>query len=112
MRIVIPVTEATEKASVSSKFGRSPFFVLVDKTGNSYEFIENPFHQRQEHVGRKVLEFLVNEKKINSLLAFELGLKVQQIAIELKLQLIIIEKKEHKLKQLFKVIGVSEIAKS
>lgn len=106
MKIAIPIETKQKSSIVSKKFARSNFFALVDKEGGSYDLIENPFRDLKMGVGKKLLNLLVEEHHINVLLAFELGLKVQQMATEANLQLIIISEKKQTLKQLLNYLQV------
>lgn len=106
MKIAIPVETKQKSSIVSKKFARSNFFALVDKEQKSFELIENPFAELSMGVGKKLLSLLVEDYKIDSLLAFELGLKVQQMATEANLQLIIISEKRQTLKQLLAYLKV------
>lgn len=100
MKIAIPVETKQKSSIVSKKFARSNFFAIVDQELKSYEYMENPYKDLSMGVGKKLLNLLVEEHEINILLAFELGLKVQQMATEANLQLIIINEKRQTLKQL------------
>ena len=106
MKIAIPIETKQKSSIVSKKFARSHFFALVDKELKSLELIDNPFKDLSMGVGKKLLNFLIESHKVDTLLAFELGLKVQQMATETNLQLIIISEKRQTLKQLLGFLQV------
>ncbi|MDA3930230.1 MAG: hypothetical protein PF541_14870 [Prolixibacteraceae bacterium] len=106
MRIVIPISDKSKTSTVSKKFARSPHFAVVDKTDRTVEVIENPYADLNLGVGKKLLNWLTKEYKVDTLLAFELGLKVQQLANESKMQLIIINEKKQTLKQLLSFMKI------
>lgn len=107
MKIAIPVESNSRASFVSRKFARSNFIAVVDQEQNACDIIENPFKDLSMGVGKKLISLLVDTYKIDSLLAFELGLKVQQLATGLDLRLIIINEKKQSLKQLLKHLQVT-----
>lgn len=106
MILVIPIDSDKEQAIVSKKFARSNYFAIVNRTSSTVEVIENPFADLKLGVGKKLLEFLTVQYKVNTLIAFELGLKVQQMANEANLQLIVLSEKRQTLKQLLTYLNV------
>ena len=106
MTICIPIAENSKTSPVSLKFARSNFFAIVDKDGETVKFIENPYRNLNKEVGTKLLPWLEEEYKIDTLLGFELGFKVQQAANEHKIQLIIISEKKRTLKQLLNFMNI------
>lgn len=97
MIAAIPVMSNKKEAQLSLKFARSPFFALVNREFNTYRFIENPFAEDEEGVGTKILTLLYDENAVVSLVAFELGLKLQQYAKSKGLQFIILNENNNKL---------------
>ena len=106
MRICIPITTKTSKALVSLRFARSEYFAIVDQQLSNVEYVENPYLTLNRGVGNKLLNWLLSEYRVDAVLAFELGLKVQQIANEHHMQLIIISEKKQSLKQLLGYMGI------
>lgn len=100
MKIAIPVEAESKHSKLSLKFARSPFFAIVDRENAKVEIVANPFFEERFEVGKKLLKWLIEHYQVNTLLAFELGIKVQQKANEAKMQLIIINEKKQTLKQL------------
>ncbi|MBN2807355.1 MAG: hypothetical protein JXR22_11925 [Prolixibacteraceae bacterium] len=100
MKIAIPIESESKHSKLSLRFARSPYFALVDRESAQVEIIANPFSEQSFEVGKKLLKWLVEQHQVNTLLAFELGVKVQQKANEAKMQLIIINEKKQSLKQL------------
>lgn len=100
MKFVIPVETEKRNSLLSKKFARSKYFAVVDKELKTIEVIENPYCDVNMGVGKKLLNWLLTEHKVDTLIAFELGLKVQQLANQFQLQLIIINEKKRNLKQL------------
>lgn len=100
MKIAIPVETEHQNSKLSLKFARSKYFALVDKENAKMEIVENPFSELTLEVGKKLLKWMIEQHQVDTLLAFELGIKVQQKANEAHLQLIIINEKKQTLKQL------------
>jgi len=105
MIAAIPVMSDKKEAQLSLKFARSPFFALVDREFNTYRFIENPFYEDEKGVGPKILSLLCEENAVGSLVAFELGLKLQQHAKSKGLQFIILNE-NNKLVDILKLMGL------
>ncbi len=108
MKFVIPVDGTDDTAGISKHFARSTHFAIIDNETGKHEMVENPFAGIPKGVGVKLIDFLINEYRVNKIIAFELGLKVQQLATEKKMQLIIITGKMKQLKQLLKLIFPNE----
>ncbi|MFA9391809.1 MAG: NifB/NifX family molybdenum-iron cluster-binding protein [Prolixibacteraceae bacterium] len=106
MRIAIPIEIKQKSSIVSKQFARSNYFAVVDRTTKTVELIDNPYTDLSMGVGKKLLNLLVEKHKVDTLLAFELGLKVQQKAIEANLQLIVISEKRQTLKQLLTYLKI------
>ncbi|MBN1952496.1 MAG: NifB/NifX family molybdenum-iron cluster-binding protein [Bacteroidales bacterium] len=98
MRIAIPVREAAEDSGLSLKFSRSPWFLIIDREKNTRETIRNPYAEEKVMAGSRIFNMLINEMKVDTFMAFELGLKVQQMAVKNKIQLIITDNTELNLK--------------
>ncbi len=106
MIAIIPVMTDTKGAQLSLKFARSPFFALINRELNSYHFIKNPFLNDEKNVGPKILNLLCEENKVDSLIAFELGLKLQQHAKKREVQFIILNKINNKLVDILNLMGL------
>lgn len=109
MKLVVPIDGPDSKAGISRYFARSTHFAIVDQSKSNYEIIENPFNDFSKGVGVRLFDFLIENYQISKIVAFELGLKVQQLAIEKKLQLIILNGKNKNLKQLLKLIFPNDV---
>jgi len=106
MIAAIPVMSDTKDAQLSLKFARSPYFALVDRLTGTYRFIENPFAEDKKGVGPKILSLLCKDNGVNALVAFELGLKLQQLAKSKGLQFIILNENKSKFKDILKLMGL------
>jgi len=106
MIAVIPVMSDKNDAQLSLKFARSPFFALVDRFNCTYRFIENPFAKDEKGVGPKILSLLCQDNEVDTLVAFELGLKLQQHAKSEGLQFIILNENNTRLKDILKLMGL------
>ncbi|MGB9680147.1 MAG: NifB/NifX family molybdenum-iron cluster-binding protein, partial [Thermoanaerobacteraceae bacterium] len=62
----------TINAKVDSRFGRAPFFVILDTQTLGYKFIENVAAQQSSGAGTKAAEMLINEG-IEALISSNLG---------------------------------------
>lgn len=100
MKAVLPIQTDSVEGLISLKFARSKFFALIDRDKRAYEIIESPFAKDQKNVGKNVFTFLIEEKKVDTFIAFELGLKVQQLTTKKKIQLIILNEKDNTFKNI------------
>ncbi len=104
MKYAIPVKTNNDDTQLSLKFARSKYFALIDKKTESTEIIENPYAEQLAGAGKSIFDLLVLKKKVSVFIAFELGIKVQQLANENKIQLILINSKEQRLKEITNLI--------
>ncbi|MGF7138989.1 NifB/NifX family molybdenum-iron cluster-binding protein [Roseimarinus sediminis] len=104
MKLAIPVTGTQLENGLSLKFARSKYFALIEKETHQIEWVENPYFDEDKKVGEHVFSWLTSGLGVDTLLAFELGLKVQQLASASNLQLIIISEKKRTLKQLLRLM--------
>jgi predicted Fe-Mo cluster-binding NifX family protein len=106
MRIAIPINDKDIKSNVSDTFARSKFFALVDKENGSLQMVENPFADMTKGVGIKLFDWLVGTQNADALLAFEMGYKVQQMASDANLQIIIVNEQNKTLEELLNFMGI------
>jgi len=103
IKMAIPVQNKTYESKVSLTFARSPFFAVWEKGSDDVDFITNPYRKDKAGVGSLIFELLITEKEANILLAYELGLKVQQLALKNKIQLILINNRNQTLSDILKL---------
>jgi predicted Fe-Mo cluster-binding NifX family protein len=108
MKAAIPVNSDTNEALISVRFARSPYLAVVDTEKSAFEIIENAYNKMHSGAGRSIIEFLVTIKQVNTIIAYELGLNIQQKALQKKIQLIILKEKEISLKQLLKLLRLNQ----
>lgn len=106
MYLAIPIVEKDRNSKLSEKFARAPYFALIHKEEKSVELVENSCLEAQEKVGKCVVEFLFEQHRVNTIVAFELGVKVQQIAHQNKIQLVLLNTKQHTLMELLKLLKI------
>ncbi len=106
MIIAIPLIENSTKSKLSEKFARAPYFALVCKEQMTYQIVKNICLETSEKVGKCVTEFLFKKHQVDSIVAFELGVKVQQIAVQKNVQLIILNTKQRTFSDLLKLLKI------
>ncbi|MDA3816787.1 MAG: hypothetical protein PF486_05375 [Prolixibacteraceae bacterium] len=106
MKIAIPIDNKNIRSTVSDTFARSNFFALLDKENGDLQMVENPFKDMNKGVGVKLFEWLVVTQNVDALLAFEMGYKVQQMANDANLQIIIVNEQNKTLEELMNFMGV------
>lgn len=72
MKIAIPVSDNNLKSSVSSSYGRAPYYYIYDKELEEGVFIENSAASGSSGVGIKAAQILVDQK-VDVLLTPRLG---------------------------------------
>jgi predicted Fe-Mo cluster-binding NifX family protein len=60
-KIAIAVEEKTPAAEVSQVAGRSPYFLIFDRSGNLLETIDNPHKTDRRRAGGSVVAFLARK---------------------------------------------------
>jgi len=104
VRIAVPISKNNNGAEISARFSRSPYFAIIDKELNKTEIIENCYFDQKFGAGKAIVEHLEKKYNVGSFAAFEIGLKVQQIASDKKIQLIILHTQVKTLLQLHTII--------
>jgi len=59
MKVCITAKGATPDALVDERFGRAPYFILMDTETGSWEALENPFAAGGGGVGPKAAQLLI-----------------------------------------------------
>lgn len=103
MIAAVPIFEDDRNGNISNKFGRSPYFAIVNQYKKHISIVKNPYFQDKYEVGKNVIN-LIKDKKVDTLIGFELGLKVLQNAKKNKLNLIVLNRKNITLKHITKYL--------
>lgn len=62
MKLCITAQGATPDAKVEERFGRAPYFILMDSETGSFEAIANPHADGAGGVGPKVAQMVIDRK--------------------------------------------------
>ena len=62
MKICITAQGATPAAMVEERFGRAPYFIIMERENRTFEAIENPFASGAGGVGPKVAQLMITNK--------------------------------------------------
>jgi predicted Fe-Mo cluster-binding NifX family protein len=106
MIVAIPIKKDSVKSTISLKFARSSYFAIVNKEAKSVRIIKNPFENDNSDVGKRIVNWLRVDHMADAFVAYELGLKVQQLAKEKKIQLIVMNNDSIKLEKMLKYMNV------
>ena len=104
MKIAVPVNTGSIDATISMRFARSTYFAVLDVSLKKINFMENPFLHKKTGTGKSIIELLINKYEINTILAYELGLMIQQVAYKKQIQLIITNEKNKSLKETLRLL--------
>lgn len=104
MKVAIPIEKDSTWSKISQRFARSPFFAIVDTKKQSVEYIRNPYLQDVQGTGIHIAELLFFENKVKAIITYDIGLHIQQITNEKKVQLILIQSRIKKLDRILKLM--------
>ena len=105
MKIGIPMQQDSKQGLIALHFARAKYFAVVDSETNLLEVLPNPCLGMSAQAGKCSLLYLISRKEVDSIVAYELGYKVQQIANDNNIRLILINRKNKKLSQLLKLMN-------
>lgn len=104
MKIAIPLQEESRQGLIAEHFARAKYFAVIDNENKMLELVPNPCLGMSTQAGKCSLLYLISRKTVDSIIAYELGHKVQQIANENNIRLILINRKYTKLNQMLKLM--------
>ncbi len=105
MKVGIPLQENSKQGTIATRFARAKYFAVVDTEQHLFELMPNPCLGMTTQAGKCSLLYLISRQEVDTIIAYELGYKVQQIANENKIRLILINKKHNKLSHLLKLMN-------
>ncbi len=108
MIAAIPVETGHRDARLYPRFARSPFFAIADTAAGSVRIVANPHAEDAQGLGISAVSFLADECKADTLVAYELGLKVQKAAHSLGLGQIILHTDQHSLAGLLEMMNIKQ----
>jgi len=62
MKVCITAQGATPDAKVEERFGRAPYFILMDSETEAFEAVANPFADGAGGVGPKAAQLILNHQ--------------------------------------------------
>jgi predicted Fe-Mo cluster-binding NifX family protein len=72
MKICITAQGATPDAPAEERFGRAPYFIIMDSETGSFEAIANPFAEGAGGVGPKAAQVIIDHR-VSALISGQLG---------------------------------------
>lgn len=104
MILAIPIDSESQDSPIAQQFARAKYFAVADRNKCSIEILPNPCLGMSAKVGKCAILYLTTRKSVDTLVAHEIGLNVQQMAQKQNIRLILIDKKYKKLNELFKLM--------
>lgn len=101
--IAIPVETDKLNTTLSHRFGRSKYFAIYNPVSKSTVFIENVYAEDKIRVAENIT-YLLSKTSVNKLVAYEIGLKMQNEASGKEIQILIIPENLKTLKQIIQLI--------
>lgn len=106
MRFAVGLETDDYSSLVFKRFARAPFFGIIDTVTKQYSIVANDFFDSKEHAGKLAVDMLCSECNISCFIAFELGLKVQQLAKKMNVQQIILNNDKQTFDQILSLLKV------
>jgi len=104
MKTVITSTGNSLESQLDSRFGRCSYFVVYDQASHSIEFLPNPYRDYVEGAGQASVQ-LVASRGASKIVSGEFGLKVKSLSDSLKIQLIVLNDPERKIKDIIQLLN-------
>lgn len=86
MKICITSQGATLEALAEERFGRAPFFIIVDTDTGSFESLENPFAGGSGGVGPKAAQLIITHQ-VTALVSGMVGGNAREVLLAEGIQL-------------------------
>ena len=106
MKLAIPLNENNKNSVIAIRFARAKYLAIVDKEQNLVDILPNPCQGISTQAGKCIIHYLITRQEIDTIVAYEIGLKVQQIAQKNNIQLILINEKNKSLNQLLSMMKI------
>lgn len=84
MKLAIALKENNYNSSVDERFGRAPFFIIVDSDTKEFEIIENEAKDEATGAGLKAVKNLL-KYEIDTIIAGEIGPKAGELIYDLEI---------------------------
>lgn len=84
MKLAIALKENDYNSSVDERFGRAPFFIIIDSNTKEFEIIENEAKDEATGAGLKTVKNLL-KYEIDSIIAGEIGPKAGELIYDLEI---------------------------
>ena len=78
MKVCFTAKGTTPDSSMEERFGRAPYFILVESENGSFEAIQNPFADGGGGVGPKAAQVLI-ANNVQALVSGQVGGNAQEI---------------------------------
>ena len=84
MKLAIALKENDYNSSVDERFGRAPFFIIIDSDTKEFEIIENEAKDEATGAGLKAVKNLL-KYEIDTIIAGEIGPKAGELIYDLEI---------------------------
>lgn len=102
--IAISATDKKLTASMDIRFGRAPFFLLIE--GQETRFLANPYFQEDDNVSPRVVE-LLKQEGVRKIVTGEVGPKAKAALDKEKMQIIMLTEDKISLLHVLKKMNVN-----
>lgn len=80
MKVCITAQGATLESPAEDRFGRAPYFIVVESENGSFEAIKNPYADGGGGVGPKAAQVLI-EHNVKALVSGQLGGNAKEVLV-------------------------------
>lgn len=80
MKLAIPAKGPTLDSMLANRFGRSPYFIILDISSKEWESLSNPAAESQHGAGTQSAQFLI-DNKIDAVVSSRFGPKAGKILV-------------------------------
>lgn len=107
MKVAIATIAERRNSKISPVFARSKFFAIYDMDDHTLEFEYNQFHADNWKVADNV-SWMLKRLNVKRILAYEIGLKMQDEATTHKTQIVLIPQKIKTLEEILSLMASIE----
>lgn len=94
MKLAIALKENKYNSLIDERFGRAPYFIIIDNENKNFEIIENEAKDENTGAGLKAVKNLV-KKNIDVIIAEEIGPKAGELIYDLEIPTFKVGKNEN-----------------
>ena len=104
MIIAITSTGDSLESNIDLRFGRCSYFAFYNTESKITEFVQNTNNDAKEGAGPASVQ-LVALRNVSKIVSYEFGMKIKPLLESLKIQMVVIEEPEKKIKEIIEILN-------